>query len=64
MGFPLNNTQQPVLAATEPPVVTEAQPVRLGTTEALVVELGCEELPPADAKSGASQLRCGRQCRQ
>ena len=56
LGYPLGLAEAP--AAPPPPRLnadngTDAAPADL------VVEIGCEELPPVDAQAAVAQLRCG-----
>ena len=58
LGFPLG--QAPPLAAPAPPPLPAAvRSIEAGAAAAdLVVEVGCEELPPDDAEAAVAQLRC------
>jgi len=57
LGFPLG--QAPALAEPPPPPPPLAPPQggADAATADLIMEIGCEELPPADANAAVAQLR-------
>ena len=56
LGFPLGLADAP---AVPPPPRLGVEAAADAAAADLVVEIGCEELPPADARAAEAQLRCG-----
>lgn len=54
LGYPLGLAKAP---AAPPPPRLSADDATDAAAADLVVEIGCEELPPADAQAAVAQLR-------
>lgn len=58
LGFPLGQAPPLAVPALPPPPAAVRSDEAGAAAADLVVEVGCEELPPGDAEAAVAQLRC------